>query len=678
MKVFSFIIILFSFFGHALLAQENVNLSDTITEVVITCTRKSVTPLRSPYSTATVDRKVIDQYQFRSVPEALMGTTGVFIQKTNHGGGSAFVRGLTGNQTLTLVDGIRLNNSTVRYGPNQYLNTIDPYSVSKIEVVRGSGSVQYGSDAMGGVVQILTTEPQFAEKASFHPSFAGKIVSQNMEYTGRAAIEYQSKKLAILVGSTNRKFGDLWGGDSTGRQSPSGYLENSFDAKIKYQVSSNGVLTAAHQNLIQRDVPLYHRVKLENFEYYNFDPQIRQLSFVKWESYHSKPLLQKITFTSSLQYTSETRKYHRINNANSFFEKDRVKTFGNTLDIYSRLSSKWSANSGLEIYNDRVNSLRNQISEQIGMETLQRGLYPDGAKVSNLSFYTLHHFQLNKLSIEAGLRYNHFGIHIPTSDTLTNSPENVQLNPSSLVSNLALLYQLNGNQSIYGSLSTGYRAPNVDDLGTLGLVDFRYEIPAYDLKPEKSYNSEIGYKYQSKRTSVNAALFYMHLTDLITRIKLENEQVGGYSVYTKENSQKSYIKGMEFSFSHKVTPKWLVQGTTSYCFGQNLSQNEPMRRIPPVNGNMRLSYLHKSWSFTGEYLFAAKQDRLAKGDTEDNRIPKGGTAAWNLFQFYGSYSLKKASLNFGIQNILNEDYRTHGSGINGQGRSGFIALNVRL
>nr|HMS70840.1 hypothetical protein [Saprospiraceae bacterium] len=66
-----------------------------------------------------------------------------------------------------------------------------------------------------------------------------------MEYTGRAAIEYQSKKLAILVGSTNRKFGDLWGGDSTGRQSPSGYLENSFDAKIKYQVLSNGVLTAA-------------------------------------------------------------------------------------------------------------------------------------------------------------------------------------------------------------------------------------------------------------------------------------------------------------------------------------------------------------------------------------------------------------------------------------------------
>ncbi|HMS70841.1 MAG TPA: Plug domain-containing protein, partial [Saprospiraceae bacterium] len=157
MKVFSFIVIAFLLFSNAILAQETaVDLSDTITEVVITSTRKSVTPLRSPYSTATIDRKVMDQYQYRSVPEALMGTTGVFIQKTNHGGGSAFVRGLTGNQTLTLVDGIRLNNSTVRYGPNQYLNTIDPYSVSKIEVVRGSGSVQYGSDAMGGVVQILT------------------------------------------------------------------------------------------------------------------------------------------------------------------------------------------------------------------------------------------------------------------------------------------------------------------------------------------------------------------------------------------------------------------------------------------------------------------------------------------------------------------------------------------
>ncbi|HOY13796.1 MAG TPA: hypothetical protein PLY70_11675, partial [Saprospiraceae bacterium] len=92
MKVFSFIIIALMLFSNAILAQETaVDLTDTITEVVITSTRKSVSALRSPYSTATLDRKFMYQYQSRSVPEALTGTTGVFIQKTNHGGGSAFV-----------------------------------------------------------------------------------------------------------------------------------------------------------------------------------------------------------------------------------------------------------------------------------------------------------------------------------------------------------------------------------------------------------------------------------------------------------------------------------------------------------------------------------------------------------------------------------------------------------
>ncbi len=137
-------------------------------EVVVTAQRHQQQSLLVPYSVNTLSQQHIGEMNPRTTPEALMRMNGVFVQKTNHGGGSPFIRGVTGNQTLILVDGIRLNNSTFRYGPNQYLNTIDPYTIKKIEVAKGTGSVQYGTDAIGGVVNILTREPQFAEnKSSF-------------------------------------------------------------------------------------------------------------------------------------------------------------------------------------------------------------------------------------------------------------------------------------------------------------------------------------------------------------------------------------------------------------------------------------------------------------------------------------------------------------------------------
>jgi outer membrane cobalamin receptor len=190
--------------------------------VTVTSTRKSTSNLLVPYSVSVVEKAQMDVFGFRTSPEALIGTTGVFIQKTNHGGGSPFIRGLTGNQNLLMMDGIRLNNATYRYGPNQYFNTIDPWTIQKIEVARGTGSVQYGSDALGGVVQVFTQSPSFSKKQKLLTTIRSKMTTQDMEYSGRAQLEYQSDQIAILAGYSGKKFGDLIGGNSTGRQSPSG------------------------------------------------------------------------------------------------------------------------------------------------------------------------------------------------------------------------------------------------------------------------------------------------------------------------------------------------------------------------------------------------------------------------------------------------------------------------
>ena len=101
-----------------------------------------------------------------------------------------------------------------------------------------------------------------------------------------------------------------------------------------------------------------------------------------------------------------------------------------------------------------------------------------------------------------------------------------------------------------------------------------------------------------------------------------------------------------------------------------------MRRIPPLHGKLMSTYRRRAWFAAAEILYARKQDRLAQGDKEDNRIPKSGTPGWAVVNFYTGHQWAKFNLNAGLQNISNQDYRTHGSGINGVGRSGWFAASV--
>ena len=675
-RLFSFLLLPVWSFGQEIGGAKK-DTSAFLDPVVVTATRKLTAGYLLPYSYTAIDSQKITQSAARTTPELLMGSAGVFVQKTNHGGGSAFVRGLTGNQALIMLDGIRFNNATFRYGPNQYLNTIDLYTIDKVEVIKGAGSVQYGSDALGGVIHLFSRDLDFGTRA-FNAKAIVKAVSADMEYTGRGEFSYQSSGFVFSAGYTNRKFGDLIGGDTTGRQSPSGYTEQSFDAKMKFRLGGKTTVSLSHQYTRQENVPLYHRVKLENYAYYFFAPQERSLSYLKLESKTNKRWMESVSFILSLQQSFERRDYLRNGNANRFEEKDRVKTAGATVDLYSGWSKNWNSNSGIEYYYDKVNSVKYQYPVNGSATQSLRGLYPDGASNQNFSLYTLHHLQAGKFNIEGGVRYNLLNIQITDTSKTPGSLGKVNVRPSSLVTNAALGYQLNQRSGLFISFSTGYRAPNIDDMGSLGLVDFRYEVPAYGLKPEKSYHTELGYRFRNQQFSTSVAVFYMHLSNLITRVQVPGQQVNGYNVYTKQNSQESYLRGAEFEWKYRLSASFSFDMSATYLFGQNLSAQEPMRRIPPLNGRAQIKYQHQQWYVAIENMAAATQNRLAQGDKDDNRIPAGGTPGWYLVNIHAGHTGKFLSIRGGIQNIGNIDYRTHGSGINGAGRNIWLSLQYRL
>lgn len=644
-----------------------------INEVVITARRFNSVVLNTPEAVRAINNKAIGEYQIRTSPEALALTPGVFVQKTNHGGGSPFIRGLTGNQTLLLFDGIRISNSTMRYGPNQYFNTIDLFSTGRIEVLRGSGSVQYGSDAIGGTIQAFSHETGFTEETDWGGAVLGRISSQGMEQTIHSNISFSNRAVAARAGVSLRKFGDIVGGDTTGRQTPSGYGEADHDFRASALLSPKTSLTMLYQNVSQTNIPVYHKVMLENYAINETDPQKRRLAYARLNTTIDAGILKSGIITASYQQTREGRSSRKNSSDILRREFDKVRTLGFSAEALISNGDLWSGNIGVEFYSDLVNSTRTDTDLSGLPATKKRGLYPDGSIMNSLALFTVHSLDLPRWNITAGARFNSYVINVDDQELGMT-----KLTPSALVGNLAFMRKLNSGSSLFLSLNTGFRAPNIDDLGTLGIVDFRYETPNFDLKPESSFQYQAGYKYSKNGLRGEIYLYRNELYNLITRIRVEGQEIEGYPLYTKQNSERAYIQGVETAWDY--SPKsWLTfSGSLTYTYGQNITKDEPVRRIPPFFTRVAAEYRPGNWRTGAEWLAAAKQDRLAQGDIDDNRIPDGGTPGWNIFNLNGGYTWNLLAADLSFRNILNKDYRYHGSGINGYGRSVFLTVQVNF
>jgi outer membrane cobalamin receptor len=637
-----------------------------LNEVIFTGKKMKSNVFNAAESISILNSKSLSLNSQRNTPELLNEAPGVFIQKTNHGGGSAFLRGLTGNQVLYLIDGIRINNAITRYGPNQYLNTIDRFSLERMEVVRGSGSVLFGSDAIGGVINMLSINPEIKQQKAFSGKISSRIGSNHLEESLNGRISYKNKESWLTSGITTRSFGDLIGGKNTKLQHPSGYDEFCYDIKTNIQMNKRHTVQGLLQYVHQKDVPVYHKYILENFALNKMDPQKRSLAYLSYTYNSEGGFIQNIKFTPNFQQVLESR-WSKKNNSNlTTIENDTVEIFGvlTELNTFKKIGGwKWTGSHGFDLYHDKVNSNRIQMSDN-NAPIFKRGLYPDDATQLSYAFFTNHHIEKNKFQVTLGNRIQFLSLQIPIEKGRI-----INIQPKAWVGNLyvsqALLPKL---KLIYG-LNTGFRAPNIDDLGSLGIVDFRYEIPNYDLKPEKSAQIQIGYKWNGPKFNWETYTYYNRLKDIVVRNKKGNDIIDGYPVYIKENSENGYIMGVETNFQYILGKSLQMIGSLTYTYGQNTSKKEPFRRIPPLFGYVNLQYQKEKYWARLFFQLAGKQQRLAAGDISDNRIGPLGTPGWSVINLSNGFNFKKIDINITLQNVLDKDYKFHGSGINSVGRS---------
>lgn len=635
--------------------------------VVLTATRSAQSVFGLPIAVTVVDREELDQDTASSTPDLLERALGVYMQKSNAGGGSPFIRGLTGKQVLLLVDGVRLNNSFYRAGPHQYLNTIDPNGIERIEIIRGPASVLYGSDALGGVVNIITRAPQT------RAGLALEITSAlDTAYKGGVSSAHLAGK-GFRLGGSHKRLNSLRAGRKVEQQAATAYDEYAMDAAYRLPLTV-GVLTLSQQYLRASDVPKTNEVTLGSAAIYNYEPQLRSLSQLDYAA-EQLGIFQRLRLNLSLNLQREGEfVVRRATPSKSTDERTAVATPGLLLQAGTALVAgpgRHDFTYGFEGYRDRFDTRKTCVPGSASCATADgRPLTPDGVSYRSLGLFLQDEWSGRWGSLIAGGRYSAYQARGRAGG------EALALDVSQATGSVQGLLRINPRWGVIAGLAQGFRAPNVEDF--FGRVDFGEEIPNLDLKPEESLERQLGLRYRGDRSEAELFVYRTDYHDLIDRspsFTLVEDGVSR-SVRQRRNIAKAEYQGIETGLSRQFDPQWIVAGNLTYTQGRDQA-GQPLRRVPPLNGNVSLRYQATPQLFAElEVRLADGQDRLSNGDRDDlricpdaaNKASCDGTAGYGSLRFEAGYQRRPGEhFNLAFENLGDRLYKSHGSGVYASG-----------
>lgn len=662
-----------------------------------------------------VHRADLERRLPRSAPDALRFEPGVFVQQSAHGQGSAFIRGLTGQQTLLLFDGIRLNNSTWRQGPNQYFFTLDSKSLDSIEVLRGGASTRFGSDALGGVILAHPIEPLF-DKPGIRASLLGRGASADGELGGRGQLSMVDGRWGVVAGVGARHAGLL---ESAGplrnpadgmvtavprfapdgrHQLGTGFDELTADGRVVFRASAQHSFTLAAYFYRQYDAPrtdLCPPATARFDECLTYEEQFRSLVYGAWTASSLGAAAQEARLTVSWQQQHERRALVRP--ASFVLERgeDDVDTLGLTFAARTRdftLGTRSWLSWGADTYVDLVRSRASLSFSDIDVTVERsRGQYLQGSTSVTGGAFADAHVELGSFSVRAGTRVGWASANAPADAASATARVAGAWIP--LAAHLGLTWQPVGALRLIANVDHSYRAPNLDDLTSRQQTGagFQFENPA--LQPEQATTLEAGAQLKAAAVTAEAWAFHTVLTRAIGRAPRDVSQCPASTPacsasnfrYQLVNAQAfSKVSGVEASVRIKPHPSFTAQANAAWTVGEGPSLTDPalpqvpLSRIPPVNGTLELGWVHPSGGGLGAALrWAGPQTRLAVSDRSDSRIPLGGTPGFAVVDLRASWRVRSV-LTVGVvfENVFDAAYRYHGSSVNGPGRGLMATLEV--
>ena len=734
-----------------LLYQESQNLD----EVILSVARSASNVNQIAEKVSVIKSEDLFISSPSSGAEMLELSPGVRIQKSQGGGGSPIIRGFEANRVLIVVDGVRMNNAIYRSGHLQNSITIDPSNIERVEVIFGSSSVGYGSDAMGGVIHYYTKNPILKNSEKISSSFTTNFNSANNSVSNNFNTNYSADNWGSITSISISKYGDIkmgkkrnhgysnWGltpffsqnsrykfyaepsiNFDESIQKNTGYSQVDLFQKFLFRIGDDNLLNLNIQFSESSDIDRYDQLSIPmdnslKFSEWYYGPQKRLLISPSLKIFPKKKFMDKGVITFGFQKINESRIKRKFNSLNRSHQIEDLKVLSLNGDFDTSFNNGHTVSYGIETtYNHNYSKAYNRVLDVDGNNIVGVSKkfaiptrYPsDGSSYASFASYVNWSWNMSEFfTFNIGTRLTFTKLKASWNDVISVNPQlsRVNLNSEALTTTVSMKLRPSNKIQINTVLSSGFRNPNIDDIGKIRENNGLLVVPNTFLKPEYAYNLDLGVDYKSldNKNYLSIRGFstiisrhigraeYIVYSDITTpdtsTIIYNNEEV---TTIANKNLGNRFIHGFSIDGFNNLSRSLKIDYSLTYTKGDNNETYGPLPSISPLFGSLSLDYVKNDLTIKAVYKFSDSKDpseySLGGEDGldetpyiigQDGLKDFLGTPSWSDFSIYASLNISpNSTLRLGITNIFDIHYRTFASGISAPGRSFQAGLNLKL
>ena len=737
------IFVLLVFFSFSVFSKNNKIDKDTtkierikLNEIVLSTSKFSQKYREVPKKVIQINSKQIEFVNPSTSADLLQNIGNIFIQKSQLGGGSPMIRGHSTNRLVLTVDGVRLNNAIYRGGNIHNVISISPLTIENTEVILGSASVLYGSDAIGGVMNFYTKKAKlsFDSNPYIELNINSRYSSASSEKMYHLDLNYGLKKIAFLSSFSKSDFGDLKMGingpsdylrpnyvtqssngedilmiNSNSRvQRNTGYDQTNFLQKVIYEPNENLSIDLGIHFSETGNIPRYDRLIRDNqnqglyYAEWYYGPQKwllinSQMSFKPKET----KFYDELKLGLSFQKFSESRNSRRFDDSDLHSREENLNIFSVNLDFYNKISENSNFTYGLEIIENKLGSSAKSININDSSESPISTRYPDNSSLNSLGIYMNYKNKIiEDVFFQTGVRFSSTELKADLSQNNIYYDfvyETTTLRNASFVGGIGLSWVRNTYNNWKFNINTAFRSPNIDDLAKVfDSGPGNVIVPNPDLKAERSFGIEFGGYFRTNNnieldfSSYATYLYNSFIRDDFTLSNGLSEIIydGELSqIQALQNSSKSFIYGIEIGINTQLSKNFSIKSQHNLIAGYELNEVPiamPVRHIPPNYGNLHLIFNKGNISIDSYLIYNSKIsfNNLAESERIKSymyALDKNGnpySPSWMTFNIRSKYSFSEMlNINFTIENITNRLYRPYSSGISAPGLNFIFSVN---